>query len=210
MPNTVITIARGYGSGGRVIGQKLAKAMNIAYYDRNIIYLTSDKSGLDPQFFSLHDENIKPGFFERLTYFSKKDIPPESRRFSSKENVFRYQQKMIRELAEKSDCVIIGRCANHTLKNCGHDLLRVFVWSPHDVCVKNVMKKLSIPRDDAEKMVNDIDKHRREYFKYYTGNDWESAVNYDLCINSSEYSTEEAIELIRRTAELKKQIVKQM
>ncbi len=202
MPNTVITIARGYGSGGRIIGQKLAEAMKIAYYDRNIIYLTSDKSGLDPNFFSMHDENIKPGFFERLTYFSKKDIPPESRRFSSRENVFRYQQKMIRELAEKSDCVIIGRCANHTLKDCGHNLLRVFVWAPDEVCITNVMKKLSISRDDAQKMVTDIDKHRREYFKYYTGNDWESAKNYDLCINSSEYTMEQCIELIKNTAEL--------
>ena len=152
MPNTVITIARSYGSGGRVIGQKLAKEMDIAYYDRNIIYLTSDKSGVDPQFFSMHDENVKPGFFERLTYFSKMDIPPESRRFTSRENVFLYQQKMIRELAEK--------------------------------------------------MVNDINKHRREYVKYYTKVEWESARNYDLCINSSEYSTEEAIELIRRTSQI--------
>ena len=206
MPNTVITIARSYGSGGRVIGQKLAKAMDIAYYDRNIIYLTSDKSGVDPQFFSMHDENVKPGFFERLTYFSKKDIPPESRRFSSKENVFRYQQKMIRELAEKSDCVIIGRCANHTLKNCGHNLLRVFIWAPDEDCVNAVMKKLSISRADAEKMVNDIDKHRREYFRYYTKSDWESAKNYDLCINSSEYTTEQAIELIRRSAEIMKSL----
>ena len=202
MPNTVITIARRYGSGGRVIGQKLAKEMDIAYYDRNIIYLTSDKSGVDPQFFSMHDENVKPGFFERLTYFSKMDIPPESRRFTSRENVFLYQQKMIRELAEKSDCVIIGRCGNYTLKNCGHNLLRVFIWAPEEVCITNVMRKLSIPRADAEKMVNDINKHRREYVKYYTKVEWESARNYDLCINSSEYSTEEAIELIRRTSQI--------
>ncbi len=202
MPNTVITIARSYGSGGRVIGQKLAKEMDIAYYDRNLIYLTSDKSGLDPQFFSMHDENVKPGFFERLTYFSTKDIPPESRRFSSRENVFRYQQKMIREIAEKSDCVIIGRCANHTLKECGHNLLRVFIWAPQEVCVTNIMKKLAISRNDAEKMIHDIDKHRREYFKYYTGNDWESAKNYDLCIDSSEYTMEQAIDIIRKSAKI--------
>ena len=75
MGNNIITIARGYGSGGRSIGQKLAKEMGIAYYDRNIIYLTSDKSGLDPNFFSMHDENVKPGFFEKLTTFASKNIP---------------------------------------------------------------------------------------------------------------------------------------
>ena len=76
------------------------------------------------------------------------------------------------------------------------------MWAPDEVCITNVMKKLSISRDDAQKMVTDIDKHRREYFKYYTGNDWESAKNYDLCINSSEYTMEQCIELIKNTAEL--------
>ncbi len=202
MPNTVITIARGYGSGGRSIGQRLAKEMNIAYYDRNIIYLTSDKSGVDPNFFSMHDENVNPGFFERLTAFATKNVPPESHRFRSKENVFKYQQNMIRELAEKSDCVIIGRCANHTLMDCGHNLLRVFIWAPDDICIRNVMKKLSISRDDAEKMVHDIDKHRREYYKYYTGLDWESAKNYDLCINSADYTADQITKLIRESAGL--------
>ena len=144
MGNNIITIARGYGSGGRSIGQKLAKEMGIAYYDRNIIYLTSDKSGLDPNFFSMHDENVKPGFFEKLTTFASKNIPPESRRFKSRENVFKYQQQMIRELAEKSDCVIIGRCANHTLKDCGHNLLRVFIWAPDEYCVRNVMRNITV------------------------------------------------------------------
>ena len=107
---------------------------------------------------------------------------------------------MIRELAEKSDCVIIGRCANHTLKDCGHNLLRVFIWAPDEYCVRNVMRKLSIERADAENMVRDIDKHRSEYVKYYTGMEWESAKNYDLCINSSDYTNEQIAELIRKAS----------
>ena len=75
-------------------------------------------------------------------------------------------------------------------------------WAPDDICIRNVMKKLSISRDDAEKMVHDIDKHRREYYKYYTGLDWESAKNYDLCINSADYTADQITKLIRESAGL--------
>lgn len=202
MSNTVITIARSYGSGGRIIGRKLAENLNIAYYDRNLIYLASDKSGMDARLFSEHDESVKPTFIERIGGLSSKNIPPESRRFSSHENVFRYQQKMIRELADKSDCVIIGRCANYTLRESGNKLIRVFIWAPHENCIENIMKKFSITRDEADKTIKDINKHRREYYKYYTGRDWESATNYDLCINTAQYDVEAAAALIERAAKI--------
>ena len=202
MANTVITIARSYGSGGRIIGRMLAEKMNVAYYDRNLIYLASDKSGMDARLFSEHDESVKPTLIERIGSFSSKNIPPESRRFSSHENVFRYQQKMIRELADKSDCVIIGRCANYTLRESGNKLIRVFIWAPHEKCVENVMKKFSITRDEADRTIKDINKHRREYYKYYTGCEWESAMNYDLCINTAQHDTDSAAALIERVAKV--------
>ena len=202
MSNIVITIARSYGSGGRMIGRTLADQMNVPYYDRNLIYLASDKSGMDSRIFSEHDESIKPTLIERIKNLSPDKIPPESRRFSSHENVFRYQQKMIRELADKSDCVIIGRCANYTLRESGNKLVRVFIWAPHDKWIENVMKKFSISRDEADKTIRDINKHRREYYKYYTGCDWESATNYDLCINTGQYDVKSAAALIERVAKV--------
>ena len=203
MPNTIITVARSYGSGGRTIGKCLAEKTGIDYYDRNLIYLASDKSGMDVRLFSEHDETVKKGLFEKLKLFSS-NIPPENRQFNSRENIFRYQSKIIRELADKSDCVIIGRCANHTLRDSGHKLVRVFIWAPHSECVQTVMKKFSISEAEADKMIHDINKHRKEYFKYYTGCDWQSAENYDLSINTSELSEEQAVERIRLFAEIVK------
>ncbi len=201
MPNTIITIARSYGSGGRAIGKLLSENMKIDYYDRNLIYLASDKSGVDARLFSEHDETIRKTLFERLGGFSSKNIPPESRQFSSRENIFRYQSKIIRELADSGDCVIIGRCASHTLKDSGHRLVRVFIWAPADVCVQNVMKKFSISEEEAKKTIRDINKHRSEYFKYYTGMEWTDARNYDLCINSAQYEADTAVRMIRTLAE---------
>ncbi len=203
MSNTVITIARSYGSGGRAVGKLLAEKMNIEYYDRNLIYLASAKSGMNAEFLSQHDEYVKKNLFEKLSgAFLPNDIPPESRKFSSRENIFHFQSKIIRELAAKSDCVMIGRCANYILKNHGYNPVRVFVWAPEEQCIKTVMEKFSITRTEAIRTINDINKHRREYYKYYTGNDWDSAKNYDLCINTEDYDFDSAAELIRRYASI--------
>ena len=189
MPNTIITIARSYGSGGRKLGQSLAEKMGIEYYDRNLIYLASDKSGVDARFFSEHDESVKQTFLEKL-----------GRIFTSHDNVFNFQQKMIRDLANKSDCVIIGRCASFALKDSGHKVVRVFVWAPHNDCIRTVMNKFSITEEEADKTIREINKHRSEYYKFYTGSDWDSAKNYDLVINTSEYTEESATELIKNFA----------
>lgn len=202
MANTVITVARSYGSGGRMIGQQLADSMKIAYYDRNLIYLASDKSGLDARVLSEYDESVRKTPFHRSKYFSSGIVPPETRRFTSHSDIFHCQQNIIREVAAKSDCVIIGRCAEHALKNSGHHLLRVFIWAPHEFCIENVMKKFSISREEADKIIRDINKHRQEYYKYYTGVEWESATNYDLCINTEQYSPSEAVQLIRGAVDL--------
>ncbi len=202
MSNTIITIARSYGSGGRMIGKQLAESMGIAYYDRNLIYLASDKSGLDARVMSKYDEYVKKPYFERSEVFSSGIIPPETRRFTSHKDIFRYQQNTIREVADKSDCVIIGRCAGFALKNSDHKLIRVFIWAPHDYCIKNVMKKFSITHEEADKIIKDINKHRQEYYKYYTGVEWESATNYDLCINTAVHAQDESVSLIKQFSEI--------
>ena len=202
MSNTIITIARSYGSGGRTIGKELAEFRGVPYYDRNIIYLASDKSGVDPKIFSENDEFVKPKFIDRVAAMGKKLIPPETRKFSSRENIFKYQSTVIKDLAARGDCVVIGRCANYTLKDTGHKLIKVFIWAPKDYCIRNVMEKLSISESEAEKTINDINRHRREYFKYYTGKDWDSALNYDLCINSAQYDKKTAVSLISSYADI--------
>ncbi len=203
MSNVIVTIARSYGSGGRIIGKLVAERAGVDYYDRNLIYLASDKSGIDVRLFSEYDESVKKGILEKIGIFGD-GIPSERRKFSSRENVFRYQSDIIRDLAAKGDCVIIGRCAGWTLRDSGHKLIRVFIWAPHDKCVKTVMDKFSVSEGEADKLVQDIDRHRQEYFRYYTDKDWRSAENYDLVINTAELDAEQAVDRILRFTDIVK------
>ncbi len=195
MTNTIITIARSYGSGGRTIGKTLSRQMQVPYYDRNLIYLASQKSGIALRQFSENDEEIKKVPFRDM-------IPDETKKYVSKDDIFVQQAAIVRQVADQGDCIIIGRCANHILKNSGHRLVRVFIWAPDENCIKTVMEKFSIKEAEALKMIRQIDKHRQDYFRYHTGTDWSSAKNYDLCLDTSRYTYESAADMIVRFAEI--------
>ena len=117
MDNFVITIARGYGSGGRQIGKLLAERLNIKYYDKELIKLASEKSGINEELFGNADEKAKNGIFSRPKVYNGELIPPSKKAFTSDENLFNFQAETIRELASKESCVIVGRCADFVLKN---------------------------------------------------------------------------------------------
>ncbi len=189
MANTIITISRTYGSGGRKIGKLLAERAGIPYYDRELIYLTSAKSGLPADVLSDNDEGLSQKRPDVI-------IPEERNKYISKDEVFASQSRTIRELADKSDCVIIGRCADSILKNSPHRLVRVFVWAPKELCISRVSEMFSITGKEAAKMIKQIDKHREDYYKYHTGAHQDSARNFDLCIDTSRVSFEQAVGLI--------------
>ena len=144
MDNFVITIARQYGSGGRTIGEELAKKLGISYYDKDIIRMASEESGIHEQLFGRADENVstKQRFFAKSGIYKGELIPPQSKDFTSDENLFNYQAKVIRQLAETESCVIIGRCANMILKDYSN-VLRVFVYGDWDFRIREASKKLS-------------------------------------------------------------------
>ena len=122
MGNTVITIARSYGSGGRTLGKLLAKELGINYYDRELIRMASDESGINEALFGEVDEKLKKSPLFRIVKrtYRGEIIPPESGEFVSDDNLFNYQAKVIRQLAEAESCVIIGRCADYVLKEFDH------------------------------------------------------------------------------------------
>lgn len=193
----VITIARDYGSGGKTVGQMLAKELEIPFYDREILYMASDDSGINLGLFQKNDEEINKGLFDPSTnQYSGKVIPPEDSKFTSKENLFNYQAKIIKMLAEKESCIIVGRCADYILKDFDN-VIKVFIWAPYDVCVKTVMDMFAMNEKDAEKRINKINKHRSEYYRYYTCREWDNARNYDLCLNSADLGFEGCVEAIK-------------
>lgn len=202
MKKFVVTIARGYGSGGRTIGQMLAEKLGVNYYDKDISRIASEDSGINEALFAQHDEK-KQGLFKKTKVYDGKLIPPESSSFVSPENLFAYQAKTIKELAEKESCIIVGRCGDYVLKGT-EGLIRAFIWAEPDACVENAMRvnKFSDP-DEARKMIEKIDKQRSTYYKQHTGHEWSDVRNYDVCLNSSELGFDKCVEILCDYIEIK-------
>ena len=197
MDNFVITIARQYGSGGRTIGEELAKKLGISYYDKDIIRMASEESGIHEQLFGRADENVstKQRFFAKSGIYKGELIPPQSKDFTSDENLFNYQAKIIRELADKESCVIIGRAADYVLKDYDN-VVSVFVHASKDYCVRQAIERSAYTGKDVEKFVERTDKYRSDFYRYYTGQEWTDARNYDLCLNSERLGFEGTMEAI--------------
>ena len=197
MENRVITIARSYGSGGRKMGRLLAKELGYEYYDREILRIASDESGISEELFRQADEKQRiPLFRIAREVYTGEVIPPDSDDFISNENLFRYQAKIIRELAATRNCVIVGRCANFILR--GRDnVLNVFVTAPVVDCVRRVMETDGLNLEEAEKKIKKIDTRRADYFKYFTGRQWQDAALYDLCLNTGHMSEQKCVDIVR-------------
>lgn len=196
MARLVITIARGFGSGGRTIGKLLAKRLDIDYYDNDLIKLASEESGINIELFGRADEKVKVGLFKRFNRsYGEYVLSPESDEFVSDDNLFNYQAKIIRDLAEKQDCIIVGRCGDFILRN-NPDVIRLFIYADERTNVKNVVDLYGIRPNEAKKTIEKIDKSRAEYYRYHTGRDWYDVSNYDLCVNTSGISFEKAVDVI--------------
>lgn len=196
--NVVITIARQYGSGGKTVGEMLAKDLGIHYYDKELMKLASDDSGINEALFVKADEKVKSSLLFRVAkkVYQGELIPPESDDFTSNDNLFNYQAKIIKELAKQESCVIIGRCADFVLRDYDN-VLSVFVHAPEDFCLEQAAKKHSMSTRELEKYIARTDKRRTEYYKYHTGREWTDARNYDLCLDSSKLGFERCVEEIK-------------
>ena len=198
MEKFIITIARTYGSGGKTMGKMLAKELGVHYYDRELLRLASDESGISESLFGEADEKVikKALFHKPKNPNNIKTLPPESDAFVSNENLFNFQAKIIKEIAAKESCVIVGRCADYLLadeKNC----IRIYCHAPLEACIKREDDLSGLPRKDIIKKIEKIDKFRSDYYKYYTGREWTNANNYDMCINTASMSYEEILEAVK-------------
>lgn len=198
MKNVVITIARQYGSGGRTVGEMLANKLGIHFYDKELMKLASDESGINEALFVNADERVKSTKLFNLakSAYHGELIPPESDDFTSSDNLFNYQAKIIRKLAEDGEsCVIMGRAADYVLKDYDN-VLSVFVHAPKDFCMEQAAKKHSMSEKELERYIAKTDRHRAGYYKYHTGREWTDARNYDLCLDSSKLGFERCVEEI--------------
>lgn len=180
MAKKIITISREFGSGGRFIGEEVAKKLGIAYYDKNIIGQIAEKSGLSPEYIQENAElSPKKGLFAYA--FSGRDITGKS----VEDMVYEAQRNIILELAEKEPCVIIGRNADYILKD-RDDVLNVFIHGDMPEKIKRITGLYNVKEKEAVKMMADTDKRRRTNYNFYTDQNWGKASNYTLCLNSSQ------------------------
>ena len=180
MSKKIITISREFGSGGRFIGEEVAKKLGMKYYDRDIIGQIAEKSGFSPEYIQENAElSPKKGLFAYA--FAGRDITGKS----VEDMVYEVQRKVILEIAEKESGVIIGRNADFIL-NDRDDVLNVFIHGDKAEKVKRICKLYNVTEADALKMMVDIDKRRMTNYRFYTDRKWGMAGNYTLSLNSSE------------------------
>ena len=180
MEKRIITISREFGSGGRFIGEEVAKKLGIAYYDKNIISQIAEKSGLSPEYIQESAElSPKKGL---LAYaLAGRDITGKS----VEDMVYEVQRKVILELAEKEPCVIIGRNADFILKD-RDDVLNVFIHGDMPEKIQRISRLYHVSEQEAVKMMADTDKRRMTNYNFYTDQKWGKTSNYTLCLNSSQ------------------------
>ena len=197
MENYVVTIARQYGSGGRTVGQMLAERLGISYYDKEIVHMASDESGIDVKLFGQVEggASVRPSIFSKSGLYKGGLIPPGSKEFISDENLFNYQAKVVNDLAEKESYVVVGRCVNYVFKD-RPNTLRVFVHAPWDFRMEKSMEKISGTEEDVAKFLLKDDKRKQDYYKRFAGGVWNDATNYDLCLNGGKLGFEKCVESI--------------
>ena len=179
MAKRIITISREFGSGGRFIGEEVAKKLGIAYYDKEMIGQIAEQAGLSSEYVRENAElSPKKGWFAYA--FSGRDITGKS----VEDMVYEAQRKVIMEIAEKENCVIIGRNADFILKD-RKDVLIVFIHGSIPEKVRRICSLYNVTEVDAIKMINDIDKRRRTNYNFYTEQKWGMAENYTMSLNSS-------------------------
>ncbi len=181
----IITIGREFGSGGRELGRRLAEELKIEYYDREILTEISRHTSLAEEYIQnvveRQPHNLLPITIGRsFTYV-------EDYAFKQAQTVYQAQSRIIREMAEKSDCVIIGRCADYILQE--KNPLRIFVYAELESRIQRCMERRGEGENQTEKEMKKqilaVDKNRARYYEFYTGLKWGDKINYDLCINTT-------------------------
>ena len=197
MKNLIITISRQYGSGRRIIGQQLAKELNIPFYDKEIIDLAAKESGLAVDFIRGQEQQLTQSLlFSIVTNFTSNSSAFNPNMLSLSDQVYLAEAKAIRELADKGPCVMVGRCADWVLEK-DYDVLRVFVCGPIEDRCRRAVEEYGDKPENIQKAVQSIDKQRARYCQHYCDKAWEDAENYDLCLNSGTIRLEYCVTIIK-------------
>ncbi len=192
----VITIEREYGSGGRLLGKALSEELGIPYYDDEIIRTASEHAAVGEEYFRLNDE--KPG--KRL-FGQARDVigkPRVAGNITNPDNLFRFEAEAIRKMADRGSCIFIGRSADFVLDATEFgEFVSLFVYCDMTSKVRRVMEVDAVDAEEAMSRIQKINRQRRDYCRYYTGNNWGDPMLYDLPLNTTKLTIPQTAELVK-------------
>lgn len=208
MSHFVITIARGFGTGGKTIAMELAKELGIECYERRLLALASEYSGYEEDVLNHFDEKINGSLLANKIgkIASELGLQPMTAEFRANQHIFDIQSHIIRKLAQDESCIIVGKCADYILKDMP-DVVSIYIEAPRDYCRKRIMSRENVKAAKADELISSTDKYRAEYYRFYTGGkDWTDPTNYDMTLNSARIGHENCIALIKDYLKMKNYI----
>ena len=197
--NKVITISREFGSGGREFGRRLAEELGFDYYDKEIISEIAKKTSMSEEFIKevtdKKPHNLFPITFGHTFIYIDNYYP-----LHQANDIYIEQNNIIKEMAQRSNCIIIGRCADYVLED--KDPFRIFIYADMESKVKRCKERAPEGEDlndkELRKKINSVNKGRAQYYEYYTGRNWGDKLNYDLCINTTNANIKELVKVVAK------------
>ncbi len=197
MKKIVIAISRSYGSGGTAVGRKLAAQLGVPFYEKEVITMAADKSGLSSDYLEKLETNASKSFLYNLVSMSYSGTSMGMPHYEVPITYTAYaiQSEIIRELAAHGSCVIVGRCSEHVLKD-DPNCVKVFIYADKEDRIAYTMDAYNVDRKEAESKLAKIDKGRSNYYKTYTGETWGSPYDHDICVNTSQCGVDGTVDTI--------------
>ena len=202
MANFIITIGRQFGSGGRHIGELVAKELGVPFLDEELITLAAENSELCKEAIAEADEKNANSLLYTLAMGSSAMLHSSHYNMPINDKVFLVQSDIIRSAAEKGSAVIVGRCADYVLRE-HPGLISVFIYAEDDFRINNVATRGNISKSEAQSLINKTDRRRANYYNFYSGKRWGELTNYDISLDASKLGAEKTAKIIAEYAKLK-------
>ena len=196
--NTIITIARQYGSGGHDIGEKLAEELKIPFYDKELLERAAKDSGFCQEIFENYDEKPTNSFLYSLVMgtYSMGHSTAAFAEMPLNHKIFLAQFNAIKDIAKEGPCVIVGRCADYALADFPN-VVNVYLYADMQSRIARIARRHDVTDAKAKDLIQKTDKGRASYYNYYTNKKWGEATGYDLCLNTASLGIDGSIHMIR-------------
>lgn len=195
MEKIIITVGRQFGSGGREVGKRVAEALGIAFYDKELLAVAAKESGLSAQFLEDYDEKPTNSLLYSIVVGQSHMLLHGNGHISVEQMASKAQRDAVKSVADKGSCVIVGRCADYILRE-EPGLIRIFISAAEEDRIRHVTERDGMTPEKAADKIRRMDKARKSYYSFHADGDWGEAANYDLCINVSKYGVDKAVETI--------------